>query len=710
MNGLSESKKEHFKKIFYPQSVAVVGANRVPGTVPYDMLINILRSDFTGVVYPVNPREKAIAGVKTYKYVLDIPDPVDLAVIVYPSSVCNLALEQCGQKGIKSVIIISAGFREIGGVGIEREKQLLEIARKYDINFIGPNCLGVINTDPVVHLNASFARKMPEVGNIGFLSQSGALCTAVLDYAQAKHIGFSKFISFGNKADINEIDLLYYLGEDPKTKVILIYLEEISDGRGLMKAAREIIAETGKPILAIKSGRTEAGASAAASHTGSLAGSDEITDAAMRQAGIIRCNNINEMFDLATAFAYQPIPDNNRVAIITNAGGPGVLTTDATINEGLQLAKFSDETTAMFKKTLPKTANIKNPVDVIGDARADRYNIALSQALKDANVDGVFVILTPQSMTDIEAIAREIVTVAGRYEKPIFASFMGEKDVFAGIDILQRNNIPHYSLPETMAKAFATTFRFKQRLKQKPPVFKPFDDVDTEKAHAILNKALEQKKTYLAEFEASEVLAAYGLPVVASKIVTSADEARKTADKIGFPLVMKVMSADVVHKSDAGGVKLDVNSGQEAAKAYETIIENVKKYQPDARIDGILMRRMIPEGEEVILGLKRDVSFGGVVMFGIGGIFVEVVKDIAFKVAPLSKDEAMDMIREIKGAPLLFGMRNRPERDVLTLSESIRRLSQLAEDCPQIKELDINPMIVLEKGKGAYIADARIIL
>ena len=710
MNGLTESQKEHFRKIFYPESVAVVGANRVPGTVPYDMLINILHSDFTGVVYPVNPREKAIAGVKTYKYVLDIPDPVDLAVIVYPSSVCNLALEQCGQKGIKSVIIISAGFREIGGVGIGREKQLLEIARKYDINFIGPNCLGVINTDPLVNLNASFARKMPEAGNIGFLSQSGALCTAVLDYAQAKHIGFSKFISFGNKADINEIDLLYYLGQDAKTKVILIYLEEISDGRGLMKAAREIIAETGKPILAIKSGRTAAGASAAASHTGSLAGSDEITDAAMRQAGIIRCNNIEEMFNLATAFAYQPLPDNNRVAIITNAGGPGVLTTDATINEGLQLAQFSEETTAMFKKTLPKTANIKNPVDVIGDARADRYNIALSQALKDPNVDGVFVILTPQSMTDIEAIAREIVQVSGRYDKPIFTSFMGEKDVFAGIDILQRNRIPHYTLPETMAKAFATTYRFNKRRTLPLAKFEPFKDVDQKKAQALLESAKQAGKSYLAEYEASEVLAAYGLPVVKSKIATTAQEAQKLASEVGFPLVMKVMSADVVHKSDVGGVVLNINSAQEAARAFETITKNVKKHQPQAKIDGILLRQMIPDGEEVILGVKRDVSFGPVVMFGLGGIFVEVVKDIAFKVAPVTSSEAEDMVREIKGSPLLFGMRNRQERDVKALEESIRRLSQLAYECPQIQELDINPLIVLEKDKGCFIADARIIL
>ncbi len=710
MKGLSASKTDHLHKIFYPESVAIVGANRVPGTVPYDILINILRSDFQGAVFPVNPRERAIGGVKTYKYVLDIPDPIDLAVLVYPSSVCHMALEQCGEKGIKSVIIISAGFREIGGVGIEREQKLIEIARKHDISFIGPNCLGVINTDPAVQLNASFAREMPENGNIGFLSQSGALCTAVLDYAQAKHIGFSKFISFGNKADVNEIDLLYYLGKDPKTKVILIYLEEISNGQALMKAAREIIAETGKPILAIKSGRTEAGASAAASHTGSLAGSDDICDAAMRQAGIIRCRSIEVMFNTAIAFAYQPLPENNRVAIITNAGGPGVLTTDASIQEGLRLAKFSDDTTAMFKKTLPKTANIKNPVDVIGDARADRYNIALSQAFKDSNVDGVFVILTPQSMTDIETIAREVVTVAGRFDKPIYASFMGEKDVAAGIDILQRNKIPHYTLPESMAQAFAATYRFKQRLTHPEKPFTPFTDVDKNLANKLLEDAKKEGKNYLSEFEASKILAAYGLPVVESRIVKSAREAEANADAIGYPLVMKVMSDDVVHKSDFQGVVLNVKSKEEAAKVFDQIIQNVRKHQPEAEIDGVLMRKMIPAGEEVILGVKKDVAFGSVVMFGMGGIFVEVIKDVAFRVAPLGKDQSLKMIKEIKGAPLLFGMRNRPEKDVDALEESLLRLSQLATDCPKIKELDINPLIVLEKGKGCFIADARIII
>ena len=433
MSTRAEIHKQNLARIFNPRSIAVVGTNNVKGTVPYDILFNILKTEFTGIVFPVSPGEKSICSIKAYKYVLDITDPVDLAIIVFPNAVCHMALEQCGQKGIKGVVIISAGFKEVGEKGMDREKQLRQIAKKYDISIIGPNCLGIINTDPAVNLNASFARKMPEQGNIGFLSQSGALCTAVLDYALAKHIGFSKFISFGNKTDISEIDLIYYLMDDEKTRVILLYLEEITDGRALMQAARDVTRMSGKPILLLKSGRTEEGASAAASHTGSLAGNDEIYDAAFKQAGIIRCDDIEEMFNIAIAFAYQPAPRSNKIAIITNAGGPGVLTTDAAIHDGLQLAIFSEETTREFRKSLPATANIKNPVDVIGDARADRYNIAMNGAFRDDGVDAVFVILTPQSMTDIETIAREVVEVSVQYSKPIYSSFMGEADVAPGV-------------------------------------------------------------------------------------------------------------------------------------------------------------------------------------------------------------------------------------------------------------------------------------
>ena len=391
--GKVKKTREQIHAIFYPESVAVIGANKVKRSVPFDIFNNILKDDFQGTLYPVSPRESSICSVKAYKYVTDIPDDVDMGVLVFPSSVANLAMEQCGKKGIKSMIIISAGFKEVGGKGIDREKEIKAIADKYGISFIGPNCLGVINTDPNCHFNASFARKMPKQGHIAFLSQSGALCTAVLDYAEAKNIGFSKFVSFGNKGDVDEVDLINYLKDDPLTKVILVYLEEVTDGPALMEAASNVIKETGKPVLILKSGRTEEGASAASSHTGSLAGSDDICDAAFTQAGIIRCDDIEQMFNYATALAWREAPKGRRTAIITNAGGPGVLATDMAITQGLTLAKFSEETTKVLKKALPATANIKNPVDVIGDARADRYDTAINAIMADENVDSVGVIL-----------------------------------------------------------------------------------------------------------------------------------------------------------------------------------------------------------------------------------------------------------------------------------------------------------------------------
>ncbi len=701
---------ENMQYIFYPKSVAVLGANRVVGTVPHDLLDNILKSDFQGIVYPVSPKEPFIKGVKAYKYVIDIPDPVDLAVIVYAGSVCNLALEQCGKKGVKAAIIISAGFKEVGADGLKRENELKEIASEYGISFIGPNCLGVINTDPLSNLNASFARKMPQEGNIAFLSQSGALCTAVLDYAQGKHIGFSKFISFGNKADISEIDLLYYLKDDPKTKVILLYLEEISDGIGLMKAAKEIIAETGKPILILKSGRTTEGAAAAASHTGSLAGSDAICDVALRQAGIVRCQTIEEMFNLAIAMAYQPLPNNDRVAIITNAGGPGVLATDSAIEEKLQLAKFSDETTAIFKKTLPKTANIKNPVDVIGDARADRYNIAITSALKDDNVDAVFVILTPQSMTDIETIANEIVTISNQNKKPIYTSFMGETDVAAGIDILQKNKIPHYILPESMSHACSRALKFSRYLKRISIEPEIFPDVDAVKANSLLDKAISEGKKFLTEDETVQILDCFGFPVVPNGLAASENEAIDIAEKIGYPVVMKIVSADIVHKFDVKGVVLNINSKDQAKNAYNNIIKNVKELKPGADIKGVFVQKMIEAGQEIIIGMKYDPIFGNVIMFGLGGIFVEILKDVSFRIAPIGLYSVDRMIREVKAYRLLTSVRGQKPKDVSSIIKTIQRLSQLSVTCPQIKELDINPLIVLEEGKGCFVADSKIML
>ncbi|MEN8193317.1 MAG: acetate--CoA ligase family protein [Bacteroidota bacterium] len=702
--------REQIHNIFYPKSIAVVGANKVKGTVPADIFYNILKEDFQGALYPVSPKEPHIGAVKAYKYVIDVPDEVDMGILVFPSSVCHLAMEQMGQKGIKSAIIISAGFKEVGEKGLEREKQIVDIANKYGMSFIGPNCLGVINTDRNCKMNASFAREMPEEGEIAFISQSGALCTAVLDYAQAKHIGFSKFVSFGNKADINEIDLLNYLKDDPKTKVILLYLEEVSNGRALMEMAKEVIKESGKPILALKSGRTDEGASAAASHTGSLAGSDHIVDAAFEQAGIIRCDDIEEMFNYAIAFAYQPMPKDANIAIITNAGGPGVLATDMAIKQGLKLAQFSEATTKQFKMSLPKTANINNPVDVIGDARADRYNVALSASFEDDNVDGVMVILTPQSMTNIEEIAEEIIKISSKYSKPIYASFMGESDVAKGRDLLQKSNIPHYQLPEDMCKSFATAYRFKKHLSVSSHEVMTFNDVDKEKAKAILEEAVNQKRKYLPEAEAVKILEAYKLPTLPSGLANSTQEAVELADRIGYPVVMKVISDDIVHKFDLGGVKLNIQNSTDVEKYYQEINDNIKKNMPEAIIKGIFVQKMADTGEEVILGLKNDPVFGSVIMFGLGGLFVEVFKDVSFRVAPVAKLSVSDMIKEIKSYPLLSGARKRSVKDVACIEKAIQRLSQLAIDCPQIKELDINPLIVGDDGDGCFVADTKIML
>jgi len=710
MEDLQKLRQKNLETIFNPKSIAIVGTNKVKGTVPHDILDNILKADFNGIVYPVSPREKSIKGIKAYKYVVDVPDDIDLAILVFPSSVCHMALEQCGQKGIKSVIIISAGYKEVGEAGLKREQQLIEIARKYDMSFIGPNCLGVINTFPDTRLDASFAREMPARGNIGFLSQSGALCTAVLDYASAKHIGFSKFISFGNKADISEIDLLFYLMNDEETKVILMYLEEVSDGQALMDAAREVIEKSGKPILILKSGRTNEGASAAASHTGSLAGSDEVCDAGFEQAGIIRCDNIEEMFNRARAFAYQPPPASEKVAIITNAGGPGVLTTDAAISRGLKLAKFSEETTAILKKALPATANINNPVDVIGDARSDRYLAAIQAAFDDEDVAGVFVILTPQSMTDIDTIAADVARIAEGQTKPIYTSFMGEKDVASGIDILQRANIPHYILPESMCDSYNAVYHFNKHVKSKAHQLPALDNIQEGLARNIMAKVHVNGRTYIPEVETIDLLQSYGLPVPQGKLASSPEEAVKIADKIGYPVVMKVVSDDIIHKSDAKGIELNLGSPAEVKDAWERIHTNVKSAMPEASITGLYVVRMITGSEEIILGIKRDPSFGPVLLFGLGGIFVEIFKDVSFGVAPLSREDAMNMLQQTRAYKILQGARGQNPRDMDSIVDALLRLGQLAVDFPEIEELDINPLFVMDEGRGSVIGDARMIL
>jgi len=693
------------ERLFAPRSIAVVGVTPTPGTVPYDIFSNILAGGFRGKVFPVAPGKRAICGVPACRYVLDIEEPVDLAVIVFPADVVDRALEQCGRKGIKSAIVISAGFREIGSAGRERERRLKDLSAQYGISLIGPNCLGVINPDPAVRLNASFARGMPHAGRIAFLSQSGALCTAVLDYAWDKEIGFSKFASFGNMAGVTETDLLEYLHQDDRTDVILLYLEELRNVRRLVDVARRITrGKDSKPVLAIKAGRTPQGADAAASHTGSLAGEDALVDAAFREAGIVRVESVEELFNAAVLCAYQPMPAGNRLAIVTNAGGPGVMATDAAVRAGLAMPRLAEPTRARLKAVLPAAANTANPVDVIGDAHADRYTAALEAVLEDPQVDQVLVILTPQSMTDVEAIARAVCQTHEKAAKPIACAFMGATDVAPGVRILQHARIPHYILPEWACQAMAfvqQVLGWRRRPWEEPQRL----PVDAEAARVLLEGS---PGGYLAEDRALEVLAAYGLPVPPCRLCTSAAEAAAFAHQIGYPVVLRVVSPEIVHKSEVKGVALDLADAGALRRAYDEMLAGVAARRPDAAIRGVLVRRMIPPGHEVILGGKRDAEFGPVLMFGLGGIYVELFQDVTFALAPVGRTGALEMMRRVRAFRLLEGLRGAPAADVAGIADCLARVGQLVADFDRVAELDVNPLIAGPASAGNVVADARI--
>ena len=691
--------------IFNPKAVAVVGVTVTPGTVPYDIFHNIIASGYQGRVYPVAPGKRSICDVPAFRYVIDIEHPVDLAVIVFPADVVDRALKQCGRKGIKSVIVISAGFREVGPAGLKLEARLKEICKEHGISMIGPNCLGVINTDPAVGLNASFARKMPRAGRIAFLSQSGALCTAVLDYARQKEIGFSKFVSFGNMAGVTETELIEYLHQDDATDVILLYLEELRDGRRLVEVARRVTRGPGaKPILAIKAGRTPQGAAAAASHTGSLASEDAVCEAVFREAGIVRVESIEELFNSAVLYTYQPMPAGNRLAIVTNAGGPGVMATDAAVRAGLSVPRLAESTTAKLKKSLPATANMKNPVDVIGDARVDRYVAALESVLDDPNVDQALVILTPQSMTDIEAIAEGVCQIEKKATKPIACSFMGGTDVAAGIRIFQSARVPHYFLPKWACRAMADIQRIRLWREQPP------DEPERLREDRGPTKSLigEAQPGYLPEDQALDVLSAYGLPVPPYRLCSTAEEAVAFARQIGYPVVLRVVSPQIVHKSEAKALALNLADAPAVYQAYDRLLGHVAAGWPEARVRGVLVRPMIPAGHEVILGAKRDPSFGPVLMFGLGGIYVELFEDVTFALAPIGRKAAARMLGRVKATRLLEGLRGSEPADMEGIRECLIRTGQLVSDFDRIVELDINPLIVGPAEIGNAVADVRI--
>ncbi len=704
--------ENNLRFVFRPQSVAVIGASRRKGSIGQALFANILLNGYTGIVYPVNMKAKSVLGVRAYPSVLHIPDEVELAILVVPALAVPAVLAECGQKGIKGAIVISAGFKELGPTGARLEKSVGEKARKYGISLVGPNCFGMINTDKRVRLNTTFGRVMPRHGNIAFVSQSGAVGIAALEYAKSEDVGLSKFISIGNKADVNENDILAYLKDDEETDVILLYLEDLVNPKESMRIAREITSHSTKPkpILAIKSGRTSEGAKAASSHTGALAGSDETYNAFFAQARILRVETINELFARAAALAYQPPPKGSRIAILTNAGGIGIMATDACIRNGLQMAKLTSKTTDDMKKHLPPTASTQNPVDIVGDADEQRYRTTLKLLAADENVDGIISIWTPTLMTSSIDIARTIADVGKNSKKPILGCLQTIGRSKEVREALLKSQIPHYQFPENAARAMAAMAQFAYWSKRPQGKIVKYDDTKPDVVRAIISKAKSRQPVFLSEPEGHEILKAYGLPVPEYRLVKTSEQAIKAAAEIGYPVVLKIVSPQILHKTDAGGVRINITDDAKMRDDFAGLLKTVSNRKPDADIWGVLVQKMALKGTETILGMKRDHQFGPLLMFGLGGILVEVLKDVVFRVAPISDISAESMVTGIKAYRILKGFRGEPPKDTGKIRECLQRLSQLVTDFEEFDEIDINPLLVSEKGKGALVLDARIVL
>ena len=691
------------KHFFAPTSVAVVGASARAGKIGHDIIRNLQTSGFAGAIYPINPKSPEILGLKAYPSVLDADGEIDLAVIVVPAVAVLPVMEECAQKRIDSVIIITAGFKESGPEGIELEKELARIAKRGGIRVVGPNCLGIIATGS--GLNASFAPVFPKAGSLALMSQSGALATAILDWSVQNGIGYSKFVSFGNGVDVGVVDLLRAWEDDPETRVIVAYMEGLPNGPEFMRVAKEVSQK--KPVIVVKSGNTQAGARAVSSHTGSLAGSGEAYTAAFKQCGVIRAHSVEELFDLAVAFAYQEIPRSRRVAILTNAGGPGIMATDAVETAGLELAPIGADTVAKLRTKLPPASNFHNPVDCLGDAGADRYNFTAETVLADPNVDAALAVLTPQTSTQPYETAEGLAAAAAKYQKPMLACFMGGGAMTGAIDLLGGHRIPNYPYPERAVQALATMVRYREWREEPEDPIERFE-ADIEAVKAIFRSARAEGRVNLGEIEAREVVQAYGVHMPKSRVAQNAEEAARFADEIGYPVVMKIVSPDILHKSDLGGVRVGIRGRQEAMDAFELMMLRIRRYAPNADLRGVSVQEMVQTGREVILGSTRDPQFGPLVMFGLGGIYVEVLKDVSFRVAPFGRRHARMMIDEIRSAPLLRGARGERPCDLDAIVTSLLTLSQLVTDFPEIVEMDVNPLKVGEPGQGAVAVDARI--
>jgi len=688
-----------------PKSIAIIGASDKEGSVGRAITNNIMKG-YKGTIYPISPTRETVFDKKAYKSVLDVPGKVDLAVVVTKNTIVPAVLEECGKKKLRGAIVITAGFKEVDEEGAKLEQKLKDIAKKYKLQIIGPNCLGVMNLEPQTMMNSTFLKITPKSGEIALISQSGAICAALVEDASAQGIGFSAVISMGNKADMSEIDMLKMLAEHKQTKVIVMYLEDMGNGQEFLKVCKDITRKKKKPVLVLKSGRSPEGAKAAMSHTGALMGSDEIYDALLKQSGAIRVDTMEELFDYATAFSKQPLPMNGDLVIVSNAGGPAIISTDACSKLGIKMAKI-EEIRKKIDAVIPPWGSSRNPVDIVGDADFNRFENVLNEVLKHKNVGSVISMCTPSATLNYDKLAEVIVSMSKKYKKTMLASLMGLDEGITNREILANGDVPYYTYAEGSIRALKAMLTFTNWVKNSPGKITKFS-VKKDKVKKILDNAKKQKRSALLEEEGQEILRAYGFPLPASKLAKSKKEAVAASKKIGYPVVLKIASPQIIHKSDAGGVKVNLQNAKDVENAFDTIIKNAKKYNKKADIKGVLVVEMVKGGKELIIGSKLEPGFGPVIMLGMGGIYVEVLKDVTFKLAPMTNVEADHMISSIKTKKILEGVRGEKPSDVKKLSECIQRLSQLVTDFNEIKELDMNPVLVMEKNKGCKVLDVRI--
>jgi acetyltransferase len=670
----------------------------------HSVFSNLIEFGYTGRAYPVHPTAAAVKSVRAYRGIADIPEPVDLAIVVIPRDRVLEAVESCGAAGVRGLITITAGFREVGGDGIQLEQQLVERVQHFGMRMVGPNCMGIVNANPAVAMNGTFAPVMPPFGQAAFVSQSGALGLSVLDYAREFGIGISQFVSIGNSPDVSTTDLLEHWEHDDSVRVVLMYVENFGDPRRFLQVASRVTKQ--KPVIVVKSGRSQAGARAASSHTGALAANDAAVDAMLTQAGVLRAASIEELFDMAMGFGVASRPRSRRTAVLTNAGGPGILAADALETEGLDLVELSPATVEALRPLFPAEASIRNPLDMIASATPAGYKAALTAFLADPNIDAVVPIFIPPFGVRAEDVAEAIVSAATTCpEKPMLAVLMGREGLPQGRTELNTHGIPAYIFPESAARALNVLNR-QREWETRPAAHAMPWAVDRDAAAAIVTNAQRAQRDQLNQAECMALLRAYGIPVADVCEVTSVEALETAGAQVGYPLVMKLASPDITHKTDVGGVRVGIAGAAELREAFDDMMRRVREAAPHARLDGVVLQHQVQGGRETIVGVSRDPRFGAMVMFGLGGVFVEALRDVVFRVAPIDGTEALDMIRGIRGARVLRGMRGAAPCDEAALAEALCRIGQLASDFPAIAELDINPLLALERGVVAV--DARI--